>query len=45
MGTVQENIATEVLEVAKRRYPGIEVRYEDVWRMKSTIARGLRSNL
>ncbi|XP_011312026.1 phytanoyl-CoA dioxygenase, peroxisomal isoform X1 [Fopius arisanus] len=44
-GTIQENIAKEVLEVTMRRLPGIEIRYEDVWKLKSSIARGFRSNL
>ncbi|XP_063983685.1 phytanoyl-CoA dioxygenase, peroxisomal-like [Diachasmimorpha longicaudata] len=44
-GTVQENMAREVLEVAARRYPDIEIRLQDVWRFKSSIARGLKCNL
>ncbi|XP_043484624.1 phytanoyl-CoA dioxygenase, peroxisomal-like [Leptopilina heterotoma] len=44
-GTVQQSIKEEVLEVAKRKYPGVEINFADVWRIKSGIVRGIRSSL
>ncbi|XP_015121816.1 phytanoyl-CoA dioxygenase, peroxisomal [Diachasma alloeum] len=44
-GTVQEKIEKEVLEITARRYPGLQLSYQDYWRFKSTIARGLKCNL
>ncbi|XP_012285804.1 probable phytanoyl-CoA dioxygenase isoform X2 [Orussus abietinus] len=44
-GTVQEVVSDEILSVLRRRFPGAEIKYDDVWRMKSTIVRGIRSSL
>jgi len=43
-GTIQEGIAKEVQEVAKRKM-NIEVPYEEIWHAKSRIVRGLEGKL
>jgi phytanoyl-CoA hydroxylase len=44
-GTVQEPIKKEVMEIANRRYPGIELSFAGVWQAKSLLLRGARSSL
>ncbi|KAG8041247.1 hypothetical protein G9C98_002235 [Cotesia typhae] len=44
-GTVQEPIRNEILELVKKRYPTADIEYNDVWRMKSSLVRGIRSSL
>lgn len=42
-GTTQEEIAIEVAQMARRK--GLEMSFEDVWRHKSRLARGLEITL
>ncbi|KAF7996023.1 hypothetical protein HCN44_009061 [Aphidius gifuensis] len=44
-GTFQENIEKEILDLMAKRYPGVDIKYQDVWKFKSSLVRGLRSNL
>lgn len=44
-GTVQDTIAKEIKEIARKRYSIEEIDYADVWRLKSSCVRGVRSNL
>ncbi|XP_057321881.1 phytanoyl-CoA dioxygenase, peroxisomal-like [Microplitis mediator] len=44
-GTVQEPIRNEVLELVRKRYPGANIDYDEIWRIKSSIVRGIRSSL
>lgn len=41
---IQDTIRNEILELVKKRYPGIKMSYVDVWRFKSSLVRGLRSS-
>lgn len=40
----QSLIKNEILELAKKRYPDVELTYTDIWRYKSLLVRGLRSS-
>ncbi|XP_014477466.1 PREDICTED: phytanoyl-CoA dioxygenase, peroxisomal-like [Dinoponera quadriceps] len=42
---VQHNIEEEVLDHARKKFPGIEISYQDLWAIKSTLVRGIRSSL
>ncbi|XP_037043165.1 phytanoyl-CoA dioxygenase, peroxisomal-like isoform X2 [Bradysia coprophila] len=44
-GTVHEPIAKEIVEVACKRYSLSGIEYNDIWRLKNTLVRGVRSNL
>ncbi|KAJ6624282.1 Phytanoyl-CoA dioxygenase, peroxisomal [Pseudolycoriella hygida] len=44
-GTVQDNVAKEIVEVARKRFSIEEIDYADLWRMRSSLVRGIRSNL
>ncbi|XP_037043166.1 probable phytanoyl-CoA dioxygenase [Bradysia coprophila] len=44
-GTVQDAIAKEITEIACRRLSTDDVEYNDIWRLKSSLVRGIRSNL
>lgn len=44
-GTVQETIAKEITDLAMKKYSLEEVDYKDIWKMRSSLVRGLRSNL
>jgi phytanoyl-CoA hydroxylase len=40
-GTLQEELANEIEEVAKKRLPrGVTISYEDIWRLKSRLVHG-----
>ncbi|CAL1681796.1 unnamed protein product [Lasius platythorax] len=41
---VQETIRNEILAFAKKKYPGINLTYADIWRFKASLVRGLRSS-
>ncbi|XP_076675157.1 putative phytanoyl-CoA dioxygenase isoform X1 [Andrena cerasifolii] len=43
--TGKTRITEELMEYVHKRYPGVQVTYQDIWRTKSTLARGIRSNL
>ncbi|XP_017791747.1 PREDICTED: phytanoyl-CoA dioxygenase, peroxisomal-like [Habropoda laboriosa] len=43
--SVQNRIEDEILEYVRKRYPGIDISYQDVWRIKSSLVRGLQSSL
>lgn len=43
--TVQDRVQDEIMEHLKKRYPGVEVQYEDIWRFKSKLVRGIRASL
>lgn len=43
--TVQSRIEEELLQYAKRRYPEVDITYQDIWRLKSSLVRGIRSSL
>ncbi|XP_012235952.2 phytanoyl-CoA dioxygenase, peroxisomal [Linepithema humile] len=42
--SAQEPIKKEILEFATKKFPGITLTYEDIWRFKSSLVRGLRSS-
>jgi len=44
-GTVQDAIAKEIVEIASKRYSIKDIDYADIWRLRSTLVRGMRSNL
>lgn len=45
-GTSQENIAKEVIEVAKTKYGvDFEIDYATIWRFRSRLVRGVKANL
>lgn len=35
----------EIMEHVKKRYPGISLEYKDIWHLKSTLVRGIKSTL
>ncbi|XP_033331236.2 phytanoyl-CoA dioxygenase, peroxisomal isoform X1 [Megalopta genalis] len=43
--TVQNNIATEIKSHVTSISPGIEMKYEDLWRFKAKLVRGMKSSL
>ncbi|KAK0085194.1 hypothetical protein PV325_005607 [Microctonus aethiopoides] len=44
-GTIQEPIRNEVIELVKKKFPGVELEYQQIWSLKSTLVRGVRSSL
>lgn len=40
----QDPVRNEVVDYVKRKYPGINLTYADIWRFKSSLVRGLRSS-
>ncbi|KAK0174654.1 hypothetical protein PV327_010404 [Microctonus hyperodae] len=44
-GTIQEPIRNEVIELIKKKYPGVELEYQQIWSLKSSLVRGVRSSL
>ncbi|XP_011171811.1 phytanoyl-CoA dioxygenase, peroxisomal [Solenopsis invicta] len=42
---LQDTIRNEILELAKKKYPNINVTYPDIWRFKSLLVRGIQSSL
>ncbi|KAL7294181.1 hypothetical protein TKK_0012203 [Trichogramma kaykai] len=45
-GTIQESIKDEILSVAKRRFPGADdITFAEIWNMRSSLVRGMRSSL
>ncbi|XP_064486536.1 phytanoyl-CoA dioxygenase, peroxisomal-like isoform X2 [Ornithodoros turicata] len=45
-GTPQEVIAKEVLEISRRRFPGLKLQsYADVWKLRARLVRGLEVNI
>ncbi|XP_076233133.1 phytanoyl-CoA dioxygenase, peroxisomal-like isoform X2 [Calliopsis andreniformis] len=42
---VQAKIHDEVIEVARKRYPGAEISYNDIWKFKFRLVRGIQSAL
>lgn len=38
-------IRHEIMEHIQKRYPELKIEYVDVWRLKSSLVRGMRSNL
>lgn len=42
-GTSQENVATEVERIAKKR--GVDIDYIDIWKYKSRLVQGLAGTL
>ncbi|KAJ8680272.1 hypothetical protein QAD02_016059 [Eretmocerus hayati] len=45
-GTVQQTIKDEVMSIARRRFPGSEkLSYADIWRLRASLVRGIRSTL
>lgn len=44
-GTIQDAIAKEIKEIASKKYSVNEIDYADIWRFRSTLVRGIRSNL
>lgn len=42
---IQNTIRNEVLEYAKKKYPDVDLTYADIWRVKSTLVRGIQSSL
>ncbi|XP_017766203.1 PREDICTED: phytanoyl-CoA dioxygenase, peroxisomal-like isoform X1 [Eufriesea mexicana] len=43
--SIQNRIEDEVMEHVRKRFPGLEINYQDVWRHKSTLVHGIRSSL
>ncbi|XP_078045165.1 phytanoyl-CoA dioxygenase, peroxisomal-like [Augochlora pura] len=43
--TVQNNIATEIKDYVSKVSPGVNIEYEDVWRFKAKLVRGMKSSL
>ncbi|XP_011687878.1 PREDICTED: phytanoyl-CoA dioxygenase, peroxisomal-like [Wasmannia auropunctata] len=41
---IQDTIRNEITELARKKYPGLEIKYADIWRYKSSLVRGLRSS-
>lgn len=35
----------EILAIFEKRFPNSNVKYEDIWRLKSKLVRGARSSL
>lgn len=44
-GTVQDLVAKEIQDIAKKRFGIDEIDYADIWRLRSSCVRGIRSNL
>ncbi|XP_066589172.1 phytanoyl-CoA dioxygenase, peroxisomal-like isoform X2 [Prorops nasuta] len=42
---VQRKVQEEILNHLKRTMPDVEINYSDIWRYKSSLVRGIRSNL
>lgn len=43
--TVHSRVVNEIKEHVNKRFPGLSITYQDVWRFKSTLVRGMRSSL
>ncbi|XP_043254188.1 phytanoyl-CoA dioxygenase, peroxisomal-like isoform X2 [Colletes gigas] len=43
--TIQSRIEDEIMEHVRKRFPGVEAKFQDVWRFRSILARGIRSSL
>lgn len=44
-GSVQDTIAKEIVAVKRKRYSANDMGFEDFFRLKSSLVRGMRSNL
>ncbi|KZC10658.1 PREDICTED: phytanoyl-CoA dioxygenase, peroxisomal-like [Dufourea novaeangliae] len=43
--TVQKGIGKEIIDHVRKMSPGVEVCYEDIWRFKASLVRGIQSSL